>query len=192
MIPRSSGSSLVRTFVFSLVLFAGSWLLGYWVFQLEGRGGTSDTAVQQLIEVLAPLGALNAPQIMLLIFVNNAFKALVVVVLGYTLGLVPFLFLVVNGLLIGLVVGDVASTAGPDMAIRALAPHGILEVPALLLASALGFRVALAVWRRLLGREGHPGLDLRNGLAVYAKVVLPALFVASVVESFVTPLLIQR
>ncbi|MDO8691700.1 MAG: stage II sporulation protein M [Dehalococcoidia bacterium] len=190
--PRHLASSLARTFVFSLALFAGSWFLGYWAYQFEGGAGVSDTAVQQLIDVLAPLGSLNAPQIMLLIFVNNALKALAVVVLGYTLGLVPFLFLVVNGMLIGLVVGDLASTAGPEMVIRALAPHGVLEVPALLLATSLGFRVALAVWKRLLGRDGHPGLELRNGLAVYAKLVLPALFVAAAVESFVTPLVIGK
>ncbi|MDP2660411.1 MAG: stage II sporulation protein M [Dehalococcoidia bacterium] len=190
--PRFSVSSLGRTFVFSLALFAGSWLLGYWIYQMEGGAGVSDTAVQQLMDVLAPLGSLNAPQIMLLIFVNNALKALVVIVLGYTLGLAPFLFLVVNGLLIGFVVGEVASTAGPDMAIRALAPHGVLEVPALLLATALGFRVALAVWKRLLGRDGHPGQELKNGLAVYARLVLPALFVAALVETFVTPMVIGK
>ncbi len=189
---RYSVSSLARPFVFALGLFAASWLLGYSAYQMEGGAGVSDTAVQQLIEVLAPLGALNAPQIMLLIFVNNAFKALVVVVLGYTLGLVPFIFLVVNGLLIGFVVGDLTSTAGAETAIRGLAPHGVLELPALVLSAALGFKVALAVWKRLLGRDGHPGSELRNGLAVYARWVLPALFVAAVVETFVTPLVMGK
>lgn len=178
--------------MFCAVLFAVSIYLGIWLFQTPVGAKGSENIIRQFVDILGPLGLLTAPQLMLIIFLNNSIKALLVIVLGYTLGIPPFIFLVVNGLLVGVVLGATSAVAGPWAAVPGLVPHGIIEVPALLLASALGFRVALAVIRRILGRPAQPGRELKIGLAIYAKVILPALLVASAIEAFVTPMVMGK
>lgn len=185
-------SPLRRMFVLSLVLFVLTSLLGYQASLAPGGGETSRSAIEALAKALSPMTKLDPPLMMAAIFLNNAIKALAVIVLGFAFGIVPILFLAVNGVITGLVMGLVVVMAGPWTAVAALAPHGVIEIPALLLAAALGFRVAGAVMGRMIGRPTHPGLDFKNGLVVYAKFVLPALFVAAVIEVFITPLLIRR
>lgn len=190
MINRFFSAPLVWPFLLSAAIFAVSTYIGVLASQVNPQAVASSQLIRELEEVLAPLRLLNGPQIMLLIFLNNSIKALVVIILGYTVGLVPFIFLVINGLLIGLVVGSISVFSGPWAALPALAPHGVIELPALLLASGLGFRVALAVVRRLIGHDVRPGQELKNGLLIYAKFILPALFIAAIIETFVTPLVI--
>lgn len=185
-------SPLGRMLVLSLVLFVLTSVIGYQTSQAPGGGETSRSAIEALAKALSPMTKLDPPLMMAAIFLNNAIKALVVIVLGFAFGIVPVVFLAVNGVIIGLVVGLVVGMAGPWVAVAALAPHGVIEIPALLLASALGLRVAGAVIKRITGRPANPGWEFKNGLVVYAKFVLPALFVAAVIEVFITPLLIRR
>ncbi len=189
---RFLSSSLTRMFVFSMAVFAGSLFLGLRMYESTGGTGEAGNMIEQLAQLMAPIGLLSPPLVMAVIFLNNSIKALVVIILGYSLGLVPFFFLVVNGLIIGLVVASFSGIVGSWTVVLALLPHGIIELPALLLAAALGFRVGAAVLNRILGREGRPGRELKHGLAVYAKVIVPALFIASAIETFVTPLIMGR
>lgn len=188
---RFVSSPLGRMFIFSLVVYAATTVLGYQATQAQGGGEAAGRAIQGLAQILGPLAGLEPPLLMIVIFLNNALKALAVVVLGFSLGIVPFIFLVLNGAITGVVLSAVASMAGPRAAVAFIAPHGVIEIPAIILASALGFRVAEAVFWRIAGRQTYPGRALRSGLAVYAKVVLPALLVAAMVEAFVTPLFMR-
>lgn len=189
---RFLSSSLGRMFVLSVVLYALTTLLGFEVAQGPGGDEATARAVQGLAEILAPLAGLEPPAMMAFIFLNNAVKSLAVILLGFSLGIVPFIFLVLNGVITGVVLNAVASEAGPGAAIALIAPHGIIEVPAILLASALGFRVAEAVIWRIAGRPASPSREFKAGLSLYVKVVLPSLLVAAVIEAFVTPLFIGR
>lgn len=189
---RFLSSALGRLFILSLVLYVLTTILGYVASQAPGGDEATKRAIQSLAQVLGPMGGLDPPQMMAVIFLNNAVKALAVIALGFSLGIVPFIFLAVNGVITGVVVSAVAAKVGPGMAMAFIAPHGVIEIPAILLASALGFRVAEAVIWRIAGRQSYPGRELKSGLVIYAKVVLPALLVAAGVEAFITPLLIGR
>lgn len=78
------------------------------------------------------------------------------------------------------------------LTVTGLLPHGIFEIPALVLASAAMLRIGVGLVTPQLGRSlGEVVLEL---LADWTKIaiglVLPLLLVAAVVETYITPLLL--
>jgi len=121
------------------------------------------------------------------IMTNNLSVAFTMFALGITAGLGTIWMLVVNGLLIG-VIG--AATARAGMALQLwgfVAPHGVLELPAIIIAGGSGLEIA----RGLL----FPGLMARrDSLALAgaraAKLLMgtiPMLVIAGVIEGFFSP-----
>lgn len=78
------------------------------------------------------------------------------------------------------------------LALNGLLPHGIFEVPALILASAAMLRIGVVLVTPQMGRSfGEVLLEL---LADWTKIavglVLPLLLVAAVIETYITPVLL--
>ena len=114
--------------------------------------------------------------------VNNL-VAMVALSLGaVSLGLVTVLGLVLNGLLIGAVVGIAVQQVDPLFVAALIVPHGVLEIPALLLASAIGLRFGRLTVRYIRGLEDRLVVrrDLREAgwlLAVSALLILVAAYI---------------
>ena len=116
------------------------------------------------------------------IYLNNLTVATSAYALGIFFGIVPWLIVMVNGFILGLVLTVVVSAGAMDpiTAILAIVPHGVFEIPAILLAATSG----IMVYRGTLKREG---LDIVYGsLKLYALSVL-LLLVAAFIEAFITP-----
>ena len=78
------------------------------------------------------------------------------------------------------------------LAVYGLLPHGIFEIPALILASAAMLRIGVGLVTPQVGRSmGEVVLEL---LADWTKVavglVLPMLLIAALIETYVTPVLL--
>ncbi len=149
--------------------------------------GPRDNAMLNELAQFIKTQDLSGPQLALFILFNNAIKAAMVLVLGAGLGVVPMLFLGVNGALLGLVVANVVEEHGAMLAIAGLVPHGVLEIPAVLIAAGFGLRLGHEAGQRLLGRASEFGPWWRLGLRTYVRVVLPLLVVAAIIEVTVTP-----
>lgn len=67
---------------------------------------------------------LNPLAIMLLIFLNNALKSLLALVLGVGLGIIPILFVAGNGIILGMLADTISRQLGTLFVIAALLPHG--------------------------------------------------------------------
>jgi len=101
---------------------------------------------------------------------------------------VPILvFLFANGLVIGMV----ASLLGnPVLAMAALVPHGVIEIPAFLLASACGLRLGLAYRAYRKGLMDLKGLTEVVRTCVYAIIgLLPVFLLAGLIEGLLTPII---
>jgi stage II sporulation protein M len=179
---------LTRNILLVTFVFAVAVLLGV----LFSRGMAAEI-MQQIRELLQPLGPANdlSPLLLLIIFINNAVKALGVVLLGIIFGLPPLLFIVLNGLIIGGVSSMIASLKGWEYTVASLAPHGIIEIPAVLLAGAVGVMVGAESLKWLSKRESQVKLQLRAGLRICVRWILPGLAIAALIEAFVTPLVIR-
>jgi len=85
--------------------------------------------------------------------VNNLVAMLALLLGAVSLGLVTLFGLVLNGLVIGVVIGIAVQQVDPLVVAMLLVPHGVLEIPALLVASAVGLRFARLTVRYIRGLE---------------------------------------
>jgi stage II sporulation protein M len=175
-------SVLARSLVAATIIFAVTLALGITV-PLDTFLGLG----QELRNLLQPLEAVNPFLLLFLIFANNAVKTLGAIGLGILVGIPPVLFIGINGFVIGSVVSWSESLHGLEYTVATIAPHGVIEIPMLLLATALGFMVGLESLKWARRRESLVKSQLLAGLKLYVKVILPGLVVASVIEVFVTP-----
>jgi len=136
--------------------------------------------------------ALPEPTVGLLV-VNNTIVLVTLVASGATLGLLTAGILVFNGFLVGYVVVLVAREAGPVAPVVGILPHGILEIPAILFASAVAFRFSHQVINAARGRREDvmTSQELRDAIlvVVVALVLIP---IAAVIEARVTTQLLEQ
>lgn len=127
----------------------------------------------------------------LALFGNN----LRAMVLSTLYGFIPFLYLPalsmgVNAILLGMVA---SSVNGQWLLLAAgILPHGIFELPALCLSLAAGLCLCQNINRYI--RKNEKGIMkplLLNILRVMGLVVIPLLVVAAIIESYVTPAVMQ-
>jgi stage II sporulation protein M len=126
---------------------------------------------------------------MLAIFKNNAINSLLALVLGIGFGFVPFFLIAVNGLFLGMVAETFSSEKGILFVLAAVVPHGIIELPMVLLSAAIGLRLGYEMYRVLKGERTNLKQEFLRGLWFYVVRILPLLFVAAFIESYVTPVI---
>lgn len=136
------------------------------------------------------LHSLNVWQTFITIFVTNTIKILGTLVLGPIFGIWPLVFVLINGFAIGAVGYIMQNIFGVFLA--GVLPHGVFELPALLLGSSLGLALGVRLWTRGFG-EGLPGIrqELEKAFFFFFKVVMPLLFFAAAIEVFITPKILQ-
>ena len=134
---------------------------------------------------------LPKPELAFAIFLNNTIKTLIAILLGTALGIVPALFLVANGVVLGFVLFLSAEDRGIWLSLISILPHGIFELPAVFLGTSIGFMLGDRALKRLLGQsETKIGAELRRALSFFAAAIVPLLLLAALVEAFVTTLLV--
>jgi len=112
-------------------------------------------------------------------------------------GLVPFVYLTalplgVNSMLLGVAAAYYVTSGLPLVGyFAALLPHGIFELPALVLSFAMGLFCCSQVTRRC--RKDETALRVTDCLfqmsRVFVLLIVPLLLVAALMESYVTPLI---
>ena len=121
------------------------------------------------------------------IMTNNIMVGFTMFAAGITAGFGTLWLLVTNGLLMGVVA---AATARAGMALQLwdfVAPHGVLELPAIFIAAAAGLEIARGLLfpgiisrRQSLARAGNRGAQLLLG-------TIPMLVIAGGIEAFISP-----
>ncbi len=123
------------------------------------------------------------------IFLNNSIKAVLATATGIFFGIFPLSFIAINGYLIGLVVYVKGIELGYGRVLLYLLPHGILEIPAILLACSYGMWLGERFVKKLRGAEINLRNDFRCATFKCLKNVVPVLLIAAAVETFITPLI---
>jgi uncharacterized membrane protein SpoIIM required for sporulation len=121
------------------------------------------------------------------IMTNNMTVALMTFATGVTGGIGTVYMLTFNGLLLG-VIGMACATAGMSQALWSfVAPHGVLELPAIIIAGGAGLRLAEGILfpgllprRDAIVRSGSDAIQIVLGC-------IPLLVVAGIIEAFVSP-----
>mgnify|MGYP005762275987 FL=1 len=185
---------LFKIFWISLVIFFLCWAVSYFVFysNQDLTAGLFNTISQMFQEngVYTESGGIS---FFALLFNNIRASALMAI-----LGIIPFLFLPAiilgyNAVIIGIACAfSMAMGTGVSFLVLALLPHGIFEIPALILSAALGIYLCKELVKKLVGRSrlaSFSGVFL-SMLRFYLCVILPLLVVAALVETYFTPWLL--
>jgi len=179
--------ALIRNLVLATAIFCASLAAGALVGQNTVEGLLSELGA--VLEPLASTGSLSLI-LLLIILINNAIKALVLILSGILLGLPPVLFVGLNGFILGGLGSALESINGWRYTVASFLPHGVVEIPVILLATALSLTVGMESARWLARRESRVKPQVLDGLRVYIRWILPGLAIAAIIEVFVTPLLV--
>lgn len=193
------------TFVKDLTTIRKALLLALGLFVAGGAAGWAGTESLQgllagqlegLREISQSLNASEQPQwnFFIFIFLNNSIKSVVIIFLGALFGILPALFLLINGAVIGYLI-HISAIQGLDLyelIVKGLLPHGIIEIPAIIIACAFGIRFGGKVISDLFSsatrREQLSGswpFFMRQTLTASVWVTL-LLLIAAVIESTIT------
>jgi uncharacterized membrane protein SpoIIM required for sporulation len=128
-----------------------------------------------------------APMASSAIMTNNLTVSFVTFASGIAFGIGTFFYLYVNGMMLG-VIGAACHQYGMSLALWSfVAPHGSLELPAILIAGGAGFRLGYSMlfpgslrWRDSVAQGGIEATRLVSG-------VIPMLIIAGTLEGFFSP-----
>ncbi|MDP2766344.1 MAG: stage II sporulation protein M [Candidatus Methanoperedens sp.] len=152
----------------------------------------SENYLETFKESFGWIKTLDPLLIMLVIFLNNAIKSLLALVLGVGLGIVPVLFIAGNGIILSMLADVISRQHGTLFIIAALLPHGIIEVPIILISAGIGLRLGHVMYLSLRGAKTEMKQELMRGVRFYARIITPMLFLAAMVETFVSPVILFK
>jgi stage II sporulation protein M len=152
--------------------------------------GLSENYLEIFKNSLAWIKDLSPISIMLVIFLNNAVKCLFSIVLGVGFGIIPIIFVGGNGIILGLIANEASKEKGIIFVLAALVPHGIIEIPMILISAGLGVRLGFFMYLSLKGEKKDMRYELLESLRLYMRIIMPLLFVSAVIETFVTPFIV--
>jgi stage II sporulation protein M len=170
-------------------IFFGSLVTGF--ASAASFPSMADTLMKGFSSRFGPLLAMNPLYILLTIFLNNSFVSLLSLVLGLALGVFPILFIAFNGYFVGIISYIVSQQKGFLFILLALLPHGLIELPMVFLSASIGLRLGYHVFLYLIGRPTELTKEFVQGLKFYFRWIMPLLFVAAIIETFITPLILS-
>lgn len=135
------------------------------------------------------------PEILSLkIFLNNVEVAVLILFLS----LIPFvpiglLICFANGLIAGLVSAVFYTKTGDLILLFAsLLPHGIIELPIIFYTATIGMIIWTKITLSIFNRGKDIKVSLKRVVQCLIMIIIPLLVSAALIESFITPLIIQK
>ncbi len=180
---------LAYHFAFMLFLFFLAAAIGF--YQAQADPFIAGKQVSQLGRFFSFVRHLSPLEIFLLIFLNNSIKAVISTIAGVFAGIFPACFVFVNGYIVGVVYYVKGSQLGYFRALMYLLPHGVIEIPAILLACSYGSWLGLRFIKKVRGEAINLKEDFVLALKACLKIVIPMLLVAAFVETFITPVVVR-
>ena len=165
--------------LFSSVIYFGSILIGY--FNASNDPGLTDDTLESLEEMIKPILGMSPAWQFLVVFLKNAFAGLLTILLGAAFGIFPIITLFLNGSLLGILAITLKETMSFSTFLLGILPHGILEIPFLIIAASCGMKVGRSLTR------GNFKKEFVSALVFFLKILLPMVFLAALIEIFITP-----
>jgi len=148
------------------------------------RGRFIDEVVRELRPIIEGL-AINPLITALLIFLNNLRVSLISFLTGPTL-VVPLAIIYFNGYVVGAFLNYPSRPLIHNLIL--LMPHGVLELPAILLSASLGTTLSLAMIHKYMFKADVSVSRLLISHSRHLALIALLLAIAALVEVFITPL----
>jgi stage II sporulation protein M len=128
------------------------------------------------------------------IILNNLLASAMVILFGFFFGLFPLYLLVSNGLLVGYMAANLGEGETILHFLKGILPHGIIEIPAFILACAVGLRFGSLILQSaasLFSLERRERFQMK--FRAFVKQLVPMMIlivgmmlIAAIIESTVT------
>jgi len=118
------------------------------------------------------------------ILTQNVMATIFVVIFGLIIGIIPTFAVGSNAFGLGVLYRQASEVSGYTKAAIKVLPHGVFEIPALLIAASYGLWLGVMVVRRMRGKEDTPiKIHMEHAFRRYFAVVFPLLVVAAAIET---------
>ena len=193
----------LRKFILAAVLvFVFATFSGY--FSTQSSPSEMEAVLEKLREMLGPVAEMPLFGQFLFVVLNNGITAFLAVVLGIIFGIFPFLVLLSNGTILGVVAYFAKTELSWSTVFALTLPHGIIEIPVIILACAVGFKLGKTAFDKvfknrarkagegeeedkvLFAKQGSVIAELNITLNFFLKFLFPLLVLAAAIEIFIT------
>ncbi len=138
--------------------------------------------IQELILKTEGLGGLELTQF---IIANNMASSFIAMISGIFLMIPSFAIIIVNGYVIGFVANKSVAVGGPLILWR-LVPHGIFEIPAILISVGLGIKIGFSLMHNCIqqyNKKMHPAN--KTLLIILSLLIFPLAFLGYLIITLV-------
>ncbi len=183
----------------SFLIFAFGIFYGYFATQTSPQ--EVKIALEEVKKVFEPIFEMGPVGQFFFIVLNNGLVLFLTLLLGAAFGVFPFLVLLSNGTILGIVAFFSQQTFSWSVFFLGTLPHGIIEIPVLILTGALGLKIGKTVFQKVFKvdelhssprfanarvKQGEIKKELSDAFEFFWKVLLPLLAIAAIIEIFIT------
>jgi stage II sporulation protein M len=177
--------SIKYYFIFNTCLFALAIAAGY--IAAYSNPGMVEGIIANFEESYGWLAYESHIKIMQFIFLNNTIASFLSMIMGIFFGIWPIFFILFNGVLIGAICFETIDQLGVATVLFALIPHGIIEIPMILLSASIGLRLGTLLAQKILKKiEINIKEEVISALIFFVSIIVPLLFVAALIETYIT------
>ena len=170
-------SLMVPVFALSSLVFFFSIFIGYAL-----GGNTSAQSFEGVLSNIPDPTESSSIEMFAAILTNNVVASFLFMASGVIGGVPPLMFMAFNGFFIGYISWNAAQVQGLAFVFATILPHGIVEIPTILLSASMGVGLGYSVIHRLLKREGLKKYMVTS-LSIFVKRIIPLLLFAAGVET---------
>lgn len=176
--------SLRNYILFSSLVFVASALFGYVI--ARNYPTETQTIIEEIKKMFIFKEETTQWELFFFILENNMTKLFIILPLGIFAGLIPFFSVFSNGLILGIFAQVVSQESSWLFFILGIMPHGIIEIPVLILSSAIGMRIGKVAIYRLFSKRESFQMEFAKALKFFILFLIPLLFIAAFIETFIT------
>ena len=174
----------------SLGLFLLGSISGFYIFKvlLNNNPQVIDSFLKEFQEMFGSLKEMTSLELFFTIFFINTRTSFLIMILGVFVGFFPFVSLWGNGTIVGLLYGKFIAEGGNSLVfLMGILPHGVIEIPAILIAASQGFRLGKEIISPPPGKSRLESLrvNIRKGLKLFA-LIIPLLLIAALIEVYLS------
>lgn len=137
--------------------------------------------IEELIKQTQDLGFF---EIIWFIILNNAKSAFFGIILGIFLGIFPIAVIILNAYILGFVANK-SIVVGGFFVLWRLLPHGIFEIPAILISTALGIRLGIGLMKNCIFYYNKKAKEIEVAILILLSLLfLPISFIIYFILTF--------
>lgn len=180
----------LRRFIrFSLQLFILSVVAGIYIAEYHEK--EMQEVLNRTAAALSSGMGLSGFSLFYFIFENNVTTLFYALLASVVFGLSSVTMIIVNGIIAGVFMILVVKKTSFLVFIMGIVPHGIFEIPAAVISSSMGMKIGWTVILKLRRKKVSIGNEIYSALKYFFLIVVPLLFIAAIIEAFVTLTLIS-